>query len=219
MAEPTNRSARRTSEIRQRLLRGALKAFAEHGIRAARIAQITEAADVGFGSFYNHFGSRAEAVEAVREEFVTAHAERLREMKAGLEDPAERVAAAIRHTAFRTQADPDWARFVSQNALLANPADDAMVMDFAQDLAAGITAGRFVAGDPALAVAAILGILVGVHAGISKGILVGDDIPSQSAATVLQALGMPPEEAQEVAHRPLPELPKAKSAQEPLDPV
>ncbi len=97
MTESSNRVTKRTAEIRKRLLFGALKAFAEHGIRSAKIAQITEAADVGFGTFYNHFESREAAVDAVREVYVYRYAKQLKKMKNELEDPAERVSSAVRH--------------------------------------------------------------------------------------------------------------------------
>lgn len=49
---------------------------------------------------------------------IASHTEQLIAMKAGLADPAERVCAAVRHTSRRAQAQPEWAAFVSQNALL-----------------------------------------------------------------------------------------------------
>ena len=50
--------AARSKESRQRLLDAAFKLMAERGMDGVVINEITEAADVGFGSFYNHFESR-----------------------------------------------------------------------------------------------------------------------------------------------------------------
>jgi AcrR family transcriptional regulator len=44
--------------------------FARQGVENTRINEITEEADVGFGSFYNHFDSKEAIVEAVVEETV-----------------------------------------------------------------------------------------------------------------------------------------------------
>jgi Transcriptional regulator len=52
------RGARRKRETRARLLDAALRLMAERGMDSVAINDITEAADVGFGSFYNHFGSK-----------------------------------------------------------------------------------------------------------------------------------------------------------------
>ncbi len=59
------RGARRRSETRRRLLRAARTVFAREGLEAATIAQITRAADVGFGTFYLHFATKEEAYRAV----------------------------------------------------------------------------------------------------------------------------------------------------------
>ena len=63
-AAPT-RGARRKSETRRRLLAAARGIFAREGLEAATIAQITQAADVGFGTFYLHFATKEDAYRAV----------------------------------------------------------------------------------------------------------------------------------------------------------
>jgi AcrR family transcriptional regulator len=62
MAPPPDRHARRREHTRARLLRAARTLFARQGIDKTRINEITEEADVGFGSFYNHFESKAAIV-------------------------------------------------------------------------------------------------------------------------------------------------------------
>ena len=74
-----SRSRRRRNATRQKLLDAARAVFAERGLDLARIDEITERADVGKGTFYNHFGSKkkiihetmrwvlSELVEAVEE--------------------------------------------------------------------------------------------------------------------------------------------------------
>ena len=62
---PPTRGARRRSETRRRLLRAARTVFAREGLEAATIAQITRAADVGFGTFYLHFATKEDAYRAV----------------------------------------------------------------------------------------------------------------------------------------------------------
>ena len=57
------RGARRKRETRARLLDAALRLMAQKGMEGVAINEITEAADVGFGSFYNHFESK-EAIYA-----------------------------------------------------------------------------------------------------------------------------------------------------------
>jgi AcrR family transcriptional regulator len=52
------RRARRQAETRARILRAALDLFARQGFFSTTVEQITEAADVGKGTFFNYFPSK-----------------------------------------------------------------------------------------------------------------------------------------------------------------
>jgi AcrR family transcriptional regulator len=53
-----DRRARRQAETRARILEAALGLFARQGFSATSVEQITEAADVGKGTFFNYFPSK-----------------------------------------------------------------------------------------------------------------------------------------------------------------
>jgi AcrR family transcriptional regulator len=53
-----DRRQRRSAELRERLFRAALKLFAEKGFVETTVEDITEAADVGKGTFFNYFPSK-----------------------------------------------------------------------------------------------------------------------------------------------------------------
>ncbi len=55
---PTSRRQRRSAEIRERLFRAALALFAEKRFAETTVEDITEAADVGKGTFFNYFPSK-----------------------------------------------------------------------------------------------------------------------------------------------------------------
>nr|MBN2276590.1 TetR/AcrR family transcriptional regulator [candidate division Zixibacteria bacterium] len=57
-----SRQNRRTSATRQKLLQAARKVFVEKGFDLTRIDEITEQADVGKGTFYNHFKSKEKLI-------------------------------------------------------------------------------------------------------------------------------------------------------------
>lgn len=57
-----NRTQRRASKTRNRLLKAALSTFAEVGTEAATIETITQRADLGKGTFYRHFADKDEIV-------------------------------------------------------------------------------------------------------------------------------------------------------------
>lgn len=55
---PPDRRQRRSAEIRERLFRSALALFAKKGFAETTVEDITEAADVGKGTFFNYFPSK-----------------------------------------------------------------------------------------------------------------------------------------------------------------
>ncbi len=71
--QPLNRRSRRQAEVRERLIRSALRLFAERGFVATTVEDITNLADVGKGTFFNYFPSK-EHIFAAR---ATGQAERV----------------------------------------------------------------------------------------------------------------------------------------------
>src|ERR1700688_218169 len=53
-----DRRQRRSLQIRERLFRAALDLFAQHGFADTTVEDITNAADVGKGTFFNYFPSK-----------------------------------------------------------------------------------------------------------------------------------------------------------------
>jgi len=55
---PSDRRQRRSADIRERLFRAALTLFAQKGFTETTVEDITNAADVGKGTFFNYFPSK-----------------------------------------------------------------------------------------------------------------------------------------------------------------
>ncbi|MBV8047377.1 MAG: TetR/AcrR family transcriptional regulator, partial [Paludibacterium sp.] len=107
-----SRATRRKRETRAKLLEAALALMADKGMEGVTINEITEAADVGFGSFYNHFESKEAIYAALTEWVFEAFADRLDRLVRHLEDPAEVIAVCTRHTLLRARREPVWGRFL-----------------------------------------------------------------------------------------------------------
>jgi AcrR family transcriptional regulator len=58
LAQPSNRRERRSLELRERIFRAALNLFAKQGFAETTVEDITNAADVGKGTFFNYFPSK-----------------------------------------------------------------------------------------------------------------------------------------------------------------
>ena len=68
LQEQPTRQTRRVRATRRRLLKAARELFAEKGIDLTTIDDITERADVGKGTFYNHFTDKNEIIaEQIRQ--------------------------------------------------------------------------------------------------------------------------------------------------------
>ena len=212
------RGARRKRETRARLLDAALKLMAEKGMEGVAINEITEAADVGFGSFYNHFDSKeaiyATLVDTVFEEF----ADMLDRLGGGLSDPAEVIAVAVRHTVLRARHDPVWGRFLIREGFSARATSRGLGQRLLRDIGNGIAAKRFVVADPFIGFLAVGGTVLSVIAAElnyvapgapAAGVLEelgfsGEGLPERTAAMLLQTLGLKRAEAEKIAVRPLP---------------
>jgi AcrR family transcriptional regulator len=191
--------------MRARLIEAARTVFARQGVDATRINEITEEADVGFGSFYNHFASKEEIVAAVLEEAVAAHGEAVNELSTAVEDPAEIVAVAHRHFASLARTDPDTAWLLIRLEPSHRVLGGALRSYAARDIARGVATGRFAPADPDVALHASGGSLLGVMRAILEGEL-GADAEAAHAEGVLRTLGVDPWDASEVARRALPQV-------------
>jgi AcrR family transcriptional regulator len=196
--QPTSsRGARRRARTRGRLTEAARALISEKGVAGLRIQEITESADVALGSFYNHFESKEELVEAIVAESLEALAAAVAEGRPG-QDPAELVAAAIRRFVRLAYDDPDFARLLVHlnhaDALFATA-----VLPYARGaLQAGIDAGRLVTGDIEVALTAIVSGSLGMLRAIVDG-RHGQAADVAYAAHVLASLGLTPDEALAVA--------------------
>jgi len=63
-----NRRERRSVEIREKLFRAALRLFAERGYMETTVEDITDAADVGKGTFFNYFPTKEHVLATYGEE-------------------------------------------------------------------------------------------------------------------------------------------------------
>jgi AcrR family transcriptional regulator len=193
------------------LLAAARTLFARQGVDSTRINEITDEADVGFGSFYNHFAGKGAILEAVMADTVAAQGTAVDALTSGLDDPAEVIAVAHRYFVRLARTDPEWAWL-----LIRLDVSHALVMKalgpFARrDLKRGVASGRLHVPDERTALQAAGGALLAVM----RSVLDGDahrhaDI--HHAEGVLRLFGLPCDDAATVARRPLPAVHRHSAA-------
>src|ERR1700749_1941305 len=112
-APRASRLDRRKARTRQALIDAAVRRFPEGRGDRASIAEITEEADIGFGSFYNHFDSKEQLFQTASEELLERWGQMLDRACAGIEDPAEVFALSLRVSGRLAWTHPDLARFLT----------------------------------------------------------------------------------------------------------
>lgn len=204
MENTPNRNSRRREQTRTKLIEAAKTLLARQGAERTRINEITELADVGFGSFYNHFDSKEAIVEAVMRETAAEHAQAIVAATSEVEDPAEVISVAHRHFIRLALGNPQWAalavRLDTSHQAILDP-----LRPFARgDLERAVATGRFEIPDIEVALHAAGGALQGTIRAVLDGD-VGPEAEVEHAALVLRMLGLARAEADEIARRPFPE--------------
>ena len=136
-----SRGERRRQETRAKLIRAAHELMGEKGIGATTIQEITDTADVGFGSFYNHFESKQAIVQAIFDETIESYGDALDPIADEVEDPAEILAASVRYVVMRGSEDPTWGWFLIRSVFLAQVLRTGLGRRLMRDIRLGIEAG------------------------------------------------------------------------------
>lgn len=200
---PTSKRER----TRRQLLDAAVKVFASHGFEAGSIQEIAAVAGVANGTFYNYFPTKEAILEAAGVHFAVGHCERIDASYPHITDGAERMAIGGRHYMQLALDQPELARFLMSVALSSSVWDDRIRPYVYADLMLGIKQKRFHVASKDAA----MDMITATNFGGIRSILLGKagrSHISSTAATILRGLGMAPKEADEIAKRPLPPLPK-----------
>ena len=197
----------RTQRIREgtrtKIIEAAERTMAQKGVDATTISDITEAADVGTGSFYNHFKTKAEIAELI----FRSHADDLSKINMAIfeatEDPARAIAFIQKIFLTKAVRDPVWGWFVVHATADLPQLTEIFGMGAADHIRRGQAAGRLAPVNVDVAVRIILAVLT---AGM-RDLLVGDKPDGWAddiVGSLLQLLGVAPDDAKAMSRLPLP---------------
>jgi AcrR family transcriptional regulator len=196
-----DRGTRRRERTRASLLEGARRVIADKGFDAATISEITRAADVGFGSFYNHFRSKDELLRVLVTDAVDAHGRAIDALMADETDPARLVAAGVIHTVAMAEHDPFWAWFMVRTGFGEHSELGAPLLGrLFRDVGHGVASGRFAVDDVPTSVAAVSGATWAVIRARLAG-AAAPDAGRLLAEGVLRLLGLRAADARRTAAR------------------
>jgi AcrR family transcriptional regulator len=204
-SDQPNRLERRKQRTRAALVKAAQRLIAEGKINVP-VLEITKAADVGMGSFYNHFDSKEQLFEAAIADVLDAHGAMLDRLTESIDDPAETFATSFRLTGRLFRRRPQESEVLLANGPALLSADRGLAPRALLDIKVGVAAGRFKVDDPELALAMAGGALLGLGK-LLRDNPDRDDARAADSVTesVLQLLGLSAEEAHAVCQRPLPD--------------
>ncbi|GAA4120913.1 TetR/AcrR family transcriptional regulator [Nocardioides fonticola] len=205
-ASARERGERRRAQTRTALVRAAQQLLAEDRT-AVPVLEITQLADVGMGSFYNHFSSKEELFTAAVDDALELQGALLDAATEGFEDPAEAFAHSFRVVGRVHRVQPRLSRVLLSRGPELIAADRGLAPRARRDIAAAIEAGRFTLAD------ADIGLLVAGGTAMTLGQALHDDPTIDDAAytdrvtrELLVMFGLAPAEADRICALPLPDV-------------
>ncbi|NNN29223.1 TetR/AcrR family transcriptional regulator [Streptomyces sp. S3(2020)] len=204
-APPSNRFERRRAATRQALIRAARQILSETGDTDVSIQAIADRADVGFGSFYNHFESKAALFDAAVLDALDEYGQVIDERLEGVDDPAERVAFGVRLSARMAETHPEIMRILRHRGLGHIHSDRGLAPRALSDLQTGAASGRFTFTSPEIALSSLGGSLLALlDLHLTRPDADTDEAAAAMAEMMLRMLGVSTDEARKIAERPLP---------------
>ena len=204
--QQVNRLDRRKARTRAALIAAAQKLIAE-GRTNVPILEITQAADVGMGSFYNHFETKEQLFDAAVEAVMDAYGELLDSLTADIEDPAEVFACSFRLTGRLHRREPELSQVLLNNVLRLLSVEDGLAPRVRRDIAAAVAAGRFDVEDLDVAVTMTAGVLLALgqlfHDKPDRDV---EETTDRVTEDLLRMFGVPTRAARRIARQPLPDL-------------
>jgi AcrR family transcriptional regulator len=207
--EPSRRASiglEKRERTRTKLIEAAYRVFARKEMDAVTIDEIIAEAAVARGTFYNYFQTREDVLKAVAASLSDEMNQKIWAQSVAIDDPAERMAIAIRQFLHQSIRDATWGWVIVRIGLVAAPLSETIERGVMTDLQVGIRLNRFQVENEKAAIDLILG--TGLMA--MRSILEGHrqpDYPEHITKLILKTLGIGDTDARAMAFKPLESLP------------
>lgn len=128
---------------RSALLDSAVSVFADKGIEAASINDITTHAGMANGTFYNYYRDKQEILEAVSTGLAIEVTRRINDEMEEISDPATRIVTATAMMLFTSRQAPEWIEVLLESISVIPELQSGVVSYLRQDLELGADDGSF----------------------------------------------------------------------------
>lgn len=200
------RLERRRERTRAALI-GAAQVFLAEDRTDVPVLAITETADVGMGSFYNHFPSKEALFDAAVEDALERHGALMDALTADLDDPAERFAQSFRLTGRLHRRATQLSKVILNVGPRLAMSDHGLAPRALRDIRDAIASGRFTVADPEIALAIAAGSMICLGELLHHDPDRDDAITSdQMTEDLLRAFGLSATDSHDICSRPLPDI-------------
>lgn len=214
-AEPQKLTKR--ERTRRKLMTATRDLIYDRGIERTAILDITDAAGVAAGSFYNYFENKPAIISAIVEDFHQVFEAHLFETRARLKDPAMRLSVSLKYFFTQSQENEAWRSFVINAGLSDKQVLVQSPRQCSDDIALGVRGGRFKTESVAITQSLITGMATHVGLEIQRGRLPKSAV-FETVRHILRMLGLPDIAAKAFAEAPLPAISAPIRAELPADP-
>ncbi len=200
-----SRVERRKLDTRRKILEAAEKLMRNNPIDSVTIQDITEAADVGHGSFYLHFKTKYDVLVPIVENLAARVDERLREALKDSDDAAMIIATSARVVGRLMVRDDLWRWLLQHSGVPVEDLRNAVGAYVKRDFRRGLANGRLKTNNPR----AMAGFTFGGFVNCVLGAFEQEDPEQQiddGVEMILMVYGLDSVEAHQIATQPLPKL-------------
>lgn len=184
------------------LLDAAVDVTGSKGMEAAKISDMTTAAGLANGTFYNYFQSKEEILQKIAMEVAIEVSRRLDAQMAGIDDGPTRIVTATAGFVDLTLTTPDWAAILfDAGTYLPEPRKDSFQY-LRADIAIGIEQGAFKVEVDTFTVSQVVAL---ISAAIRTQLAHGRnaDLTRRLCINILRLLGLPVHKADKVVRQVL----------------
>ncbi len=201
---PKTRAEKRREDTRRRLMKATYEIIANRGLEGLVIQDITEAAGVGYGSFYNHFTSKEAAAAAVVDASRNYTKEVYRQLADRTSDHAEAFAFGLLSCLQLSKADKTWGWFIVRTVLSGEDRRAGIGGDLQRAVDACVEAG-VLRHDLEMAHEITAGLLLIGTLNLVRYDL-PDDYPVKVVQAVLKHLGVADARIESIFSKPMPDV-------------
>lgn len=203
-ASEPSRGQKSRMRTRQKLIESAQRAMATKGFEQTTIEDITKGADVGFGTFYNHFSSKEDIATALFLDQIREIGCIIDEINGKEADRAVSIAYIQKLLLKKAVSNEVWGWFIVRAHSSHKIINDAFNERAITDIAEGVARGRFdVSCINTAAQITISGLIA-----VMRSLLEGDARPGVASETVeclMRMYGLDHDDAKRISELDLPE--------------